>query len=220
MNHKLVRALVRLYPRRWRHRYGREFEALLEESPTRLGNAIDVLISALGERIFPTKGGEMTVHTSQLKAWSQRAPWAVFGIAPVTSLAVAYSISLFILWSGWRMFLPDQETPFVPVNGWAAAYFLIGRVLYFFAPNMVGLIIAWVAARPGLKSSWPVAGMALISLLSGAVNVRTQSPAGSTSGHVWMALTIPRAVYAAEMLAISVLAYLLLRLWRERTRAA
>jgi hypothetical protein len=59
MNPRLARLLVRLYPRAWRERYGAEFAALLETGRGGLRAAVNVIWSALGERIFPTVGGIM-----------------------------------------------------------------------------------------------------------------------------------------------------------------
>jgi hypothetical protein len=60
-----VSPLLRLYPRRWRERYGEEFAALLAESPPGLGLIIDVLGGAIDAR---AREGGMTV-----KRW---VPWA------------------------------------------------------------------------------------------------------------------------------------------------
>jgi hypothetical protein len=49
----LARWLVRLYPRVWRIRYGAEFEVLLVESRGGWRTALDVLGSALYERVVP-----------------------------------------------------------------------------------------------------------------------------------------------------------------------
>jgi hypothetical protein len=55
--------LTRMYPRGWRERYGAEFEALLEGAGDGLGSdfraGADVVWSALCERVFPTRGGNM-----------------------------------------------------------------------------------------------------------------------------------------------------------------
>jgi hypothetical protein len=77
MNRRMARALVRLYPRRWRERYGPEFEALLEEGSGRFGTVLYVMGSALGERVLPTTGGERMPGSSQMERWSMRAPWAL-----------------------------------------------------------------------------------------------------------------------------------------------
>jgi hypothetical protein len=220
MNSRLARVLVRLYPRGWRVRYGAEFEALLEEGPGGFVTVLDVMGSALGERAFPTMGEEMMAETSRLETLSARAPWAIFAIAPLCLLALTYFVSLFVLWSGWRMFLPSERTPFVPVSGWAVEYFVVGRVLYFFAPMLVGLFIAWMAARPGIKLLWPVVGMVMVAVLSGAAQVRTKWPSGASSGHVGMVLDFRHLGYAPEVFAISILLYLLLRMRQQRTRMA
>jgi hypothetical protein len=220
MNRRTALALVRLYPRAWRERYGAEFEGLLEDGAGGLGTALDVMVSALGERVTPTTGDDMTAGTSRMENWSARAPWAVFGIAPVGLLAVAYTVCLFILWSGWRMFLPAEQMPFVPVDGWAIFYFGVGRVLYFGAPLMVGCIIAWAAARAKAGALWPVLGMVLIALLGGAAKVRASRPTVNEPGHVGMAFTTLHPGYSAGVLALAVLLYALLRMRRGRVRAA
>jgi hypothetical protein len=219
MNTRLARALVRLYPRQWRERYGAEFAALLEEGSGGLGTALDVMISALGERISPIKGGVMTAETSRLEMWTERAPWMVFGLAPLGLLAAAYGLCLFILWSGWRMLLPSEQTPFVPVDGWALFYFGAGRFLYFWAPMVVCCAIACIAARPGVKALWPMAGMALIAVIGATVHVRASRPSLSEPGHVSMALTLWRPQHAAEMLLVSAVVHGLLRMRMRRVRA-
>lgn len=220
MNGKLARALVRMYPRAWRRRYGAEFEALLEEGPGGLGTVIDVMGSALGERVFPAVGGEMTVGGSRLEYWSVRAPWAVFVIAPLAVFAASYSFALFILWSGWRIFLPNEKMPFVAVDGWAVAYFSVGRVLYFCAPIVLGLAIAWMAARPGIKAIWPSVGLILLAMIGGTAQVRVSRASLDEPGHVGMQLVFGHTSYTAAVLAVSILLYLWLRTRRGRVESA
>lgn len=54
-----ARLLTRLYPRRWRERYGAEFEALLLDRPDGPRAFLNVVRSALCEHVFPTQGGTM-----------------------------------------------------------------------------------------------------------------------------------------------------------------
>lgn len=220
MNRKLARMLVRMYPRAWRERYGAEFTALLEERPDGFGAVFDVMGSAVRERAFPVAGGTMMAESSRWENFGKRAPWAVFGVAPVALLAVSYCVALLILWTGWRMFLPAEKTPFVPIHGWAIAYFGVGRLLYFLAPMLVGVGIAWAAVQARVKAIWPVAGMALIAFLGGMAQVRARWPSASSSGKVSMVLEFRDPGYAAGILAISVLLFLLLRIRRDRRHAA
>ena len=60
MNRSLAHLLVCLYPRSWRERYGTEFETFLETGDgSSLGALADIVWSALYERIFPTREGDM-----------------------------------------------------------------------------------------------------------------------------------------------------------------
>ena len=52
------------------------------------------------------------IEKRQFQSWCARAPWAMFGMAPALVLATAWGVALFILWSGWNIFLPGADTPF------------------------------------------------------------------------------------------------------------
>jgi hypothetical protein len=54
MTPRFARWLVRLYPRDWRERYGEEFEALLQDSSGGFRALVNVLCSALRERVVPS----------------------------------------------------------------------------------------------------------------------------------------------------------------------
>ena len=69
------------------------------------------------------------IDQPQFQSWSARAPWATFGLAPLFLLAGAYGVALLILWSGWKMFLPGADTPFVRIHGFAILYFGFGKLV-------------------------------------------------------------------------------------------
>src|SRR5882672_10700994 len=131
MNATLARLLTRLYPRYWRERYGTEFEALLQTDRGSMRTSVNVVWSAVCERILPTQGLKRDQDPRFLfRSWCLRAPSAIFGLAPLLILAGAYLVACFILWFGWRIFLPGTSTPFVRVDGLAMFYFGVGRLLY------------------------------------------------------------------------------------------
>jgi hypothetical protein len=68
MNPPLARLLTRLYPRRWRHRYGDEFEALLEMSPGDVRTLANSVWSALWEHFVPTRGGNMDPNPNSFRS--------------------------------------------------------------------------------------------------------------------------------------------------------
>lgn len=220
MNRRVAKTLVRLYPRAWRERYGAELSDMLEDRPGGLAAVLDVLRSALGERMLPTvQGGEM-VAASRLETWGARAPWAVFGIAPVVLLAAAYFVALMILWTGWQIFLPNERTPFVPIDGWAVVWFGVGRVLYYGAPAVAGLWLAIVSSRSRVNMLWPVLGAALMAVIDGAVRVQAVRPSLSETGRVQLLVADWHPGYSAAVMVCTIAVYLLLRIRRERTQAA
>lgn len=132
----------------------------------------------------------------QLRSWCARAPWAVFGVAPLLLMLAAYFVAGFILWSGWKMFMPGAITPFGgqvpgPIYGLENIYFQTGRMIYFGAPIFIGWAIGFVAARQRLKALWPVIGLAIVALIGSAARVHAVRPAASGSGgHVSMSFVL------------------------------
>ena len=82
MNPKLAHMLVSLYPRRWRERYGAEFEALLQGGRGDFRSSVNVIWSALHEHVAPTPG-------------LATAPYSVIAITkhPSAFLPVAMSLT-------------------------------------------------------------------------------------------------------------------------------
>ncbi len=113
------------------------------------------------------------IDQRQFQAWSARAPWAIFGLAPILLLSGAWFVALFILWSGWQMFLPEAETPFGggPHYGSVNIYFQLGRMIYFFAPFVIGWAIGLLAIRQRLKAVWPSIGLVLLAYFAGTAHV-------------------------------------------------
>lgn len=168
----------------------------------------------------------------QFQSWSVRTPWAAFGLAPLLFLAASWCVALLILWSGWRVFLPGADSPFVRLHGFAIFYFGVGRLIFFSAPVLIDCGIAMVTIRQRLKPVWPAAGLALIALIGGTLKVGVTRPdATRRVGHIYMGLTsgsaaqmIPDGLFhALVILSLAVLPYLIWRLQRvhslhQRTR--
>jgi hypothetical protein len=90
MTPRLARWLVRLYPRDWRERYGKEFEALLQEDSGGFRALVNVLWAALRERVVAeaTMGVVMNQYPYSVLSLSKK-PSAFLPMAmSVTALAV------------------------------------------------------------------------------------------------------------------------------------
>lgn len=163
------------------------------------------------------------IEHRQFQSWSSRAPWAAFGLAPLLFLAASWCVALLILWSGWNIFLPGSDTPFVRIDGLAIVYFGVGRLIFFGAPILISWGIGMVAIRQRLKPVWPAAGLLLIALIGGTLKVGVMRPdAGSRVGHIYMGFTyrsaaqiIPDGLFhALVILSLAVLPHLIWRLQR------
>lgn len=164
----------------------------------------------------------------RLYAWSARAPWAIFAVAPLLSLVAAWCVALLILWTGWQMFLPGAATPFGtalpgPIYRLENIYFQTGRMIYFGAPLLIGWMISTVAVRQRLRAVWPIAGLALVAIAGGTAHVHTDRPtAPGSAGYVSMGFGIGSSVHgtsdslihALMILSLTALPYLI---WRLRT---
>ena len=166
------------------------------------------------------------IEQRQFQSFSGRAPWATFGLAPLLALAAAYFVACFILWSGWKIFLPGADTPFgVRMRGLDNIYFQADKFFYYFAPILVGWGVGVVAFRQRFKALWPSVGLVLIALMGGAAQIsagRTTVPSGF--GHIAMNFThgfSPQSIssslsHALGILAISGVPWLILRLQTSR----
>ncbi|MGC1870410.1 MAG: hypothetical protein WA700_05585 [Acidobacteriaceae bacterium] len=135
------------------------------------------------------------IEQRHFQSWCARAPWAMFSLAPLLVLAAAWGVALFILWSGWNIFLPQTVTPFGtghfrlfdPAN----IYFQIGRSIYLGAPILVGWGIGLLAVRQRIKAIWPLVGLTLIALLGGTGQVHAHpAVARGELAHVSMGFTL------------------------------
>src|SRR6266851_8559124 len=158
------------------------------------------------------------IEQRQFQSWCARAPWAMFGLAPLFLLAAAYFVACLILWSGWKIFLPGTDTPFVRIDGFAILYFGVGWSLYSGAPILIGWAIGLIAARQRFNLVWPTVGLALIALIGGTAKVHAHRPTlPGAVGHVSMGFTLGPSVqgisyglfHALVILSLTVLPYLI-----------
>lgn len=181
--------------RRHVQRYLRELEdhlADLRAEEERAGRAVAEAELAALRRLGTTDelAGAMLAKP-HLRAWSVRAPSAVFGAGSVVCVAALYAIACLVLWTGWRLFLPGAETPFVPVDGLAIFYFGVGRMIYWCAPVLVGWGLGIVTARQRSSALWPAVGLTLVALVGATARVHASAPAVAGAwGHVSLGLTI------------------------------
>jgi hypothetical protein len=140
----MTRLLVRLYPARWRDRYGDEFEALLNERPIGPFDVADILLGAIDARLH-VLGGEagrttagritMSIRVGGIAALIGAPLWAgAFAVArgdggiggAAAVLMITGSLALLVALAGLSAFQARTQ----PGLSWAAfALPAIGTVL-------------------------------------------------------------------------------------------
>lgn len=217
MNRRLADALTHLYPASWRRRYAAEFSAFLIESKGGVRDVADILWAAFCEHIFSIPRFTMDQDSPHfpLRLRCVRAPWSRFVFCPILLLAGAYFVACLILWSGWRIFLPGTNTPFVQIDGFAIFYFGMGRLVYYSAPILVGWGIGIIAARQRRKTVWPAVGLILIALIGGAAQVHAGCSIPSGIRHISMDFTFAHFTHTLVLLSFTVLPYLILQVRRD-----
>jgi hypothetical protein len=140
MNPRLARQLTQLYPRVWRERYGEEFEALLESSPSDLRTLANSIRSALGEHISPTQGGNMDRDPNSFSVMLRR-PSAYLPLA--MSLSALTMVLVFIaigLAQGGKVIRDPDEGAIAHL--WQLLMTVQMPIVLFFA-------IKWLRRSPG-----------------------------------------------------------------------
>ena len=171
--------LVRLYPRRWRDRYGDEFEAMLEQQPTNLGSVADVLLGALD--------AHLTADAPERRGWwLSRLPGLTIAFG-----ALVWSVSFAIRESGI-----DQE-----VTNLASMFAPMGQVLV--GLGVLALPPLWIGGSRW--SRWSNVGLAVAIIVGGSLAHALHVLGLRDRSEVALALLLWTAslVWAAAMLARS-----------------
>lgn len=170
------------------------------------------------------------MEQSRFQSCCVRAPWAAFALGPLFLLAAAWLVALLILWSGWRIFMPGADTPFVPIADMRQfLYFNVGRSIYFGAPILVGWGIVLIAIRQRSKAFWPAVGLLLIALIGGTARVHASRAAVYGGlGHLSMDFGLGTSVHgvpdglfhAMLILSLTVLPWVIWRIQKALSLSA
>jgi hypothetical protein len=186
-------AILRLYPRAWRERYGDELAALLEDHPASLLDEFDLIRGALDARLHPQVPGT-DVAPEQEIPMNQRLlgiAAAIGGIAWIVGFA-----TMFVLpreSEGYR-------NPSLAVVGVAVAIPLIGIALGMLgtrsdspASSRTGLIVAGISVviAPLALGLWPwfvipILGFPVLTVIAAVRGLNN----GAMSGWIALAFTV------------------------------
>jgi len=155
-----MRALLRLYPRRWRERYGEEFELVLRSTPPGPGTVLDVVRGALDAHLRAVRPGPL-LRRALLVLAAAVVGWLNFHASDDVQLVAA---ALLVFGFGFGVRRPGRAWLYavilfaaVPLSGaWADAVSYHPGVakpapLY---ESIVALIPAMLGAGAGAAVGW------------------------------------------------------------------
>ena len=207
---RFARALLRLYPRAWRARYGDEFLRLIEDKPVTWNVVGDVVLAAAAQRLRafaafrnPDPDAIGTGRTlATLDAYDVGVPPLVF--AALTLLTVAALSPLGLAFPGWVWLLLTTSNFNIrdgalsaPGSTVAARVF---RGYYFLIEGLIFAIVVWFTSRGLAEAGVPAPpdGFELIfgvAVIAGVVRVIRISWRRSREPDKWI------VVSAAEIAA-------------------
>ena len=152
--------LLKLYPRRWRQRYGREVADLMAAQPISIATVVDVIAGAIDAWIYPQSStvptaadskGERTMVLTGLKlrcagAGSPVTPGDARKAAAVT---LGGTLLLTLLWLWGQQWYPDN------------AYLDAMVLMAFMPPYLISLRFTSLKGRPGSVQAVFIVGQLL-----------------------------------------------------------
>lgn len=197
----------------------------LTEAEKRRGAAApDAAASALAQLGTDSHLADAMIRRPELRAWSVRAPWAIYFLAPPAMLGVALAVGIALVMAIVEAHRPDGGGhPVLP--GWfggmtAADTLVVTRLL----PLLLGWGVALQAARQRMAVLWPALGLGAISVIGGCLEFAVTLPVPPTlPGEISLGFAlVPPYGNAAETaarialnLALTLLPYLC---WTWRTK--
>lgn len=103
--------LIRLYPRRWRERYGEEFAALLQARPARPRDILDIVRSALEARIFRHSRGALWTREEFRSGKGERAMKVKIAVVATSTILAAAALVLAARVVGFGPFGSTRAAP-------------------------------------------------------------------------------------------------------------
>ena len=141
---RLMRLALRLYPRRWRRRYGDELEALLEDSQPGWQGVVDVARGAVAMQLRSTL---VVLMLGTL------AGTAIGGVLHVSSpLVYTASSSVDVTGSNLRLALWDPN--YFPPDGEGRFTGILGRTMAIGDSKLTVTTFAWQASSAHAMNEW------------------------------------------------------------------
>lgn len=154
------------------------------------------------------------IDRKALQAWSVRAPWAAFLLAPSAALIVIDVVSIVATVALAKMVMPPAGVnPASTAPGWFAGLAAAINIFHaYILPPLLALGIALLATRQRMRmgARWPLVGLAAVACLAAAVQVHIDLPGPHRPGEVSLGVEHGSMVVfgAAQNLVLTMALYL------------
>jgi hypothetical protein len=175
--------------------------------------------SALERLGRPDDLAEAMIGRAELHAWTARAPWAVFLVAPTLAVAAIDVITVLGMMLVVKLLLPQAgDQTMVPVPHWFAALSSAINLFHAYGVSLLlGAGIIAIAVRQRMPPLWPIVGLVAVAVLGAVNELHIYVPvAPNQHGEISLGAGIssPVALRISVDLLLTLPAYLAWRRWR------
>lgn len=178
MDRRWARRLTALYSREWRARYGEEFATFLEERPVTMVSIVDVVMSALRERV----AGRGRVHMDRRQRSMVLMTWAYLA-------AVA---------AGVNFYFCVDDTPLADVMRQhavlAASFGVVGKASFLAVVAVVGLAVPTTVRMlrvAAVTRRWSAVGCVAVPFGAAAATIAWMAAASTWAHAEWGSAWVP-----------------------------
>jgi len=189
----------------------------LEAEAKRAGHP-EPTVSALARLGKPDDLAKAMIDRTELRAWTARAPWAVFLVGPSLAVAAIDVVTVVAIMLVVKLILPQAgDHTAVPVPHWFAMMSAGINAFHTYGVSLLlGAGIISIAVRQRMPPLWPIVGLIAVAIL-GTVNELHIDVPLAPGQHGEISLGMGSGALMALRIAIDLLLTLPLYLaWRRR----
>ncbi|MEE3623609.1 hypothetical protein UCD39_06340 [Nitrospirillum sp. BR 11752] len=108
------------------------------------------------------------IRRGDFRSWGAKAPWAVYGFAPLAGVAACYGLALAALIGILVSHRPYPGAHPILPSWFGTATATLGYLHSLVLPLLIGGGVAWMAARQRMPVLWPSVALLIIGIVGGA----------------------------------------------------
>lgn len=173
---------------RYAHRYLRElrdhFIDLVAEEVASAPTQGDAEARAM-ERLGTTEAlATAMIDRSQFRAWSHRAPLAVYVLAPPVTLGLCFAGAMLLIVAISTIYRTSLGAHSAPPSWFGAMTKGLSFLTAFVIPVLLGWNVVMLAFRQRARRLWPAFGVAVIAILGAAAQLDITLPTSAAHGEI------------------------------------